>query len=286
MKDAAFITTAKDLTLHSTEGPPLAFKRYYSSRSHYLGWFGFGWCTDFEKKIEFLSDQKIRLEDCKMSGPENFSPSQYKRTQDRITITSSDKTTTEYDAKGRLIKISSADLKASLTYLGNNTQIKATLSRGISSTDDIIQVTFDPSTNFIKEIKTNKNQIQYEYDGDNLSAVKENKIVSFNYHYDDYQNIERIDYKDQTFETIAYETNQDRVRLFRDRQGCIEKFSFEKDLLKGPVLPRSGIQTGLSKVERLCQGRLVAHALFKIGPGSIVSHPKIERLPSNTEELQ
>lgn len=319
MKDAAFLTTAKDITLRGAEGPPLAFKRYYSSRSHYLGWFGFGWCSDFEKKIEFLEKGKIRLTDCKMSKPEDLTTADYQRLPDRIKIiTRSDnsraapptnplilakaeipnlarlpnalddnETTTEFDLRGRLIKISGPEINTTITYLNNTAKIAGQLT-----------LTFDPATKLVKSMSSADGQkMTYEYDGDNLVAVKDAKTYAFQYKYDEFQNIERIDYQDKSFETVSYDSQQDRVKLLRDRKGCIEKYSFEKYIATErteasvakpetptAILPRSQI-SGYSKVERLCQGRLVAHALFRIGsPAATKYQPKIERLPSNANQ--
>src|SRR5690349_6968230 len=68
MRDAAFLGQWKDLDL-SQPNERFELIRYYNSRSHSIGNFGYGWCTDFEKKAELLSDKKLRLYDCKLSSP-------------------------------------------------------------------------------------------------------------------------------------------------------------------------------------------------------------------------
>ena len=45
-------------------GYDLRIERYYSSRSLFIGLFGFGWCSDLETKIEHLSDGTITLSEC------------------------------------------------------------------------------------------------------------------------------------------------------------------------------------------------------------------------------
>ena len=48
----------------SGTGFPLKVQAHYNSRSIYIGGFGFGWCPDFETKIEKLPEGSLRLVEC------------------------------------------------------------------------------------------------------------------------------------------------------------------------------------------------------------------------------
>lgn len=63
MKDANFIETILDIDLGGP-GYILKVERTYNSRSIYDGLFGFGWCSDFEVKVNITPDSKIKVTEC------------------------------------------------------------------------------------------------------------------------------------------------------------------------------------------------------------------------------
>lgn len=63
MKDANYAETWTDIDLGGP-GYVLKVERTYNSRSIYDGIFGFGWCSDFETKIEITPDSKIKVIEC------------------------------------------------------------------------------------------------------------------------------------------------------------------------------------------------------------------------------
>ena len=54
-----------------TKGYNLKVERTYNSRSLYNGLFGFGWCSNFETKLDILPDNSIKVAECG-GGVENF----------------------------------------------------------------------------------------------------------------------------------------------------------------------------------------------------------------------
>ncbi len=63
MKDANYVETWTDLDLGGP-GYVLKVERTYNSRSIYDGIFGFGWCSDFETRLEVTPDSKIKAIEC------------------------------------------------------------------------------------------------------------------------------------------------------------------------------------------------------------------------------
>jgi YD repeat-containing protein len=63
MKDANFVETWNDIDLGGP-GYVLKVERTYNSRSIYDGIFGFGWCSDFETRLEITPDSKIKVIEC------------------------------------------------------------------------------------------------------------------------------------------------------------------------------------------------------------------------------
>ena len=63
MRSAGYMKTFSDM-LVSRGGFDLKVERTYASRSLFNGIFGFGWCSNFETKIEVLPDNTIKAIDC------------------------------------------------------------------------------------------------------------------------------------------------------------------------------------------------------------------------------
>lgn len=78
MKSANYSESWTDLIVPGI-GFDLRVNRTYNSRSLFSGLFGFGWCSDFETKIEVTTESNLRLTECG-SGmeitymPRNFDP--------------------------------------------------------------------------------------------------------------------------------------------------------------------------------------------------------------------
>lgn len=63
MKDANYVETWTDIDLGGP-GYVLKVERTYNSRSIYDGIFGFGWCSDFETRVEVTADSKLKVIEC------------------------------------------------------------------------------------------------------------------------------------------------------------------------------------------------------------------------------
>ncbi|GIL18792.1 MAG: hypothetical protein BroJett040_25430 [Oligoflexia bacterium] len=70
MKNANYSNTWVDLEIPGS-GYDLKVSRTYNSRSLFNGFFGFGWCSDFETKIEVTAEGNLKLTECG-AGQENY----------------------------------------------------------------------------------------------------------------------------------------------------------------------------------------------------------------------
>jgi hypothetical protein len=52
----------------------VVFEKRYSSSSEYRGLFGFGWCSDFDGKVEQYADQSIRYSGCDITNAKLLDP--------------------------------------------------------------------------------------------------------------------------------------------------------------------------------------------------------------------
>lgn len=79
MKSANYAESWTDIVVPGV-GYDLRINRTYNSRSLFNGIFGFGWCSDYETKIEVTTESNLRLTECgggmEISfTPKNFNPS-------------------------------------------------------------------------------------------------------------------------------------------------------------------------------------------------------------------
>ncbi len=63
MKNANFSDSWVDYQSSGT-GYQLKIQRTYNSRSTYDGFFGFGWCSDFETRLEIMPDSSLKVIEC------------------------------------------------------------------------------------------------------------------------------------------------------------------------------------------------------------------------------
>ena len=63
MKNANYSNTWTDFHLDGT-GYDLKLERTYNSRTLFNGIFGFGWCTNFETKLDVTSESNLKIKEC------------------------------------------------------------------------------------------------------------------------------------------------------------------------------------------------------------------------------
>lgn len=78
MKSANYSESWTDLTVPGV-GYDLRINRSYNSRSLFNGLFGFGWCSDYETKVEITPESNLKLTECGGGmeitfTPKNFNP--------------------------------------------------------------------------------------------------------------------------------------------------------------------------------------------------------------------
>lgn len=77
MKSANYAETYTDLQVPGV-GYDLRVTRTYNSRSIFNGMFGFGWCSDFETKIEVTPENALKLTECGGGVEVNYLPKDFK----------------------------------------------------------------------------------------------------------------------------------------------------------------------------------------------------------------
>lgn len=85
MKSANYAETYTDLEVPGI-GYDLRVTRTYNSRSIFNGMFGFGWCSDFETRIEVTPENALKLTECGGGVEINFLPKNFKSNSSSATI--------------------------------------------------------------------------------------------------------------------------------------------------------------------------------------------------------
>ena len=74
---------------------------------------------------------------------------------------------------------------------------------------------------------SNKQVAKYSISNDNLVEVVNGKKEKMQYLYDDHHNLTRLQYSDGTQESLTYNKQKDWVVSFRNRQDCLETYSYK-----------------------------------------------------------
>lgn len=245
MKDASFTKSFSDFQ---------ELQRTYSSRSLHDGVFGFGWCSAFEKKLEFSANGEVILKDC-MQTTETLYKNSVSSDGELLKFTDSKYIVRGKDQKmifnknGELITLRFNDGPSfDLTYDQSGFLRKIT-----SSKKSILRLNYDYRIRKVLEVISNREKsVQYKYQEKNLIQAIQTKSENHNYKYDKLHNLIEIRYPDLSAELLTYNTATDRVLTFRDRSGCIDTYQYaQKENYMSSTL------------EKLCSQRITSRVQFE-----------------------
>jgi hypothetical protein len=234
LRDGSYYRTWVDLEI-PTPGYVFQLRRSYDSRSLHPGIFGYGWCSDFEKSLEFRRSDQIVLRDCKLKKPikyQRISPTQFQSPEDpqellelrdqaylRRTLSSLQK----YNLNGQLVTLSNHH--GFHLYLQYGPQ-GSLLRLNVNSFAEIV-FKMDRRRRLIQDLRTvGSPLITYRYDGTDLISATNAWKDRFDYRYDEVHNLVRISYPDKTFEELTYDTERDWILHVRTRDQCQENFKW------------------------------------------------------------
>jgi len=85
MRNANYSNTWVDLELNGI-GYDLRVARTYNSRTLFNGIFGFGWCSDFETKLESTPEGNLKLTECGAGRENYYTPREFSRKEVEKTV--------------------------------------------------------------------------------------------------------------------------------------------------------------------------------------------------------
>lgn len=251
MKNASFISEWRDLKIHITEGDKdfqFEFRRIYNSRSAHLGFFGFGWCSPFEKNLKIVSDVAL-VNDCTLERAHQVKAPTKSNGVYHVQLNGE---TLIFDDRGRLAQIRSPhNYNIDLGYSRKGLLTKVSIQNRY-----YVQLIYGDSKSTEKkivELKSSDGQrVKYQYEGDDLVAVKK-KADKVRFSYDRHHNLTLIRQPSDAFEVITYDSTLDRVKKYRSVDRCIHRLTYRP----------SSNNTFLSAAEKSCNGTVVGRATYR-----------------------
>ncbi len=232
----------------------LDLQRTYRSRSIDRGYFGMGWCSDFESHVKFEAKGMLRLESCQFSRPQIFklSPSAARYTnlsdsQDMILIKMGyyerrlkGQWQNRYDFKGRLVEFRKDKASYKISY--NVRGLPDRITRGSQA----LQLSWDPLLDLITQMKWNHKKYKNKYTGFDLTQAQTMDGILL-YQYDDLDNLtsRKASNSHETSLSLSYDREEDRVLSIHAR--CQERYRYSGNLQR---LVASVIRTCEDKATR------------------------------------
>lgn len=236
----AFLDTAVDW-----KDPQSTFelKRFYSSRSLWEGFFGFGWCSPLETFLEKQSSGKIAFKSCLddvlfvptdrknsfASSQSIFSNWKLKLKNQNYVVTTPENEIYFFNLKGELNEVRRSPYRL---HLKRPTKNRLFVKINFGSE---IRFDLDPHTGHVKTIKFDDRQIAtYEYHESHLASVKNFKGQN---HYETNAafNLIRIESGDGRQTRIRYDDDRDLVLEVVESIGCQTKLAYHIEKKKAYV---------------------------------------------------
>ncbi len=85
MQNANYTETWVDINVPNT-GYNLKIERAYNSRTLFNGFFGFGWCSNFETSLEILADGRLKRSDCGAGMEAIYAPKGFQASEVQASI--------------------------------------------------------------------------------------------------------------------------------------------------------------------------------------------------------
>ena len=268
MRNSNFSRTWVDY--ESKGNPLLKVSRSYRSRSLFNGFFGFGWCSNYEDRLE-VNPEKNRLMFKECGDGQEV---EYRKGKNKAQGSSSF-VMSFYSVEGGISRIVKTKDGGYIRFLSNGDQQKFN-SEGVfirfeNTYGNYIVVQYDKQKcldkvidnkgryldftckkNKIGKITTHdRKRMTYQFRKyENLTLVKVDKRV-FKYRYDKLHNMEQGTYPDgKTTFSATYNSERDWIKSFTDGQGCVEKYDYRVSK-SSPLLRHS------NTVKKYCKNKLV-----------------------------
>ena len=272
MRNSGFTRTWTDYA--SSDAPLLTIHRSYRSRSLFIGFFGFGWCSNYEDALDLseLNKGLITFKECGDGAGITYRKGKNKAHRSSNILTSfytiggaggklvqvrngylrhlANGHKQTFDQDGRFVRFENKNGKSiTLQY-----DEKKCLSKVIDSQGKYLDFVCDKKSSQpkIKKITTydGKTLLYNFHRLEDLIWVKLNKKKIFGYKYDSLHNMIRGTYQGGKKFRATYNEKRDWILSFTNEDGCIEKYTYEVSRSNPHARHRN-------KVKKYCKNKLV-----------------------------
>ena len=228
MRNANYSNTWVDLELSGT-GYDLRVSRTYNSRTLFNGIFGFGWCSDFETKVDVTPEGNLKLTECGAGRETFFTPREFSRKE-------IDHTVTQIIAALRAKKRDEKSIALLIKELPENNDLRAKFALELK-----IAIPVKEGTHFFAGGQGAENMLFEKgyytrtlVDGTQQRFSKEGRLTHI---YDKNGNYIKVDYDKDTIREISDNTgrklefkfyNNKKVKSISGPNGLVVEYKFEK----------------------------------------------------------
>ncbi len=209
----------------------------YRSRSFVQGFFGYGWCSILDEKLEFQSNSDIAIYDCEKNikitlhqkRKSQVWTADFPRLQKSYSLTRKSnayefrdgkKTTKTFSLKGQIQSYTVDGISIHLNYKNNSIST-------LQFKDKKVYFRWSLEQNFISSINFEKSKIDMDVQNGSLQSIR-GAHLDLLFKYDNFFNrTEKLDHQKRT-EFVIYANEYDRVQSYFDSRKCLSKFEYKK----------------------------------------------------------
>jgi hypothetical protein len=264
IKDGRYYKTWVDLEI-PTSTYNFELRRTYDSHSLHQGIFGFGWCSDFEKSLEFKKNRTVVLHDCQLRTDIEYERIDLHRYQSRKNpkeiilwhkenyLRKTQSSIQKYSPQGKLVYLSNHNgfhIKLHYHQTGHLKKVDVNSSAALT-------IKIDRRRNLVQSIMGAKDKYaSYTYKDNNLASASTLTTGTTRFEYDDVHNLTKVVASDQKLTEMTYNKEKDWIIKIRDPQNCFEYFNWYR---KNPQIVTSFQAT----TKKTCNGRIVSQRKFE-----------------------
>ncbi len=237
MNNASYSNTWVDLEVPGS-GYDMKVIRAYKSRTLFNGMFGFGWCSEFETKLETTSEGNIKISECGDGQEINYSAREVTKKDIDATISQivtkvksdakvkgataeylkklSEQLVTDDDQRTRLAKQYgiSVVIKEGMKFLANGKEVENVVFNKTFYTRNLPDGSyqrFDLQGRLTYLYDKNTNFLKFEYDKDLLKVVEDNNSRKLNFKYFANKKVKSISGPNNLLTEYKYSAQEDLI---------------------------------------------------------------------------
>ncbi|MFZ3229590.1 MAG: DUF6531 domain-containing protein [Pseudobdellovibrio sp.] len=257
MNNASYSNTWLDLIIPGS-GYDMKVQRSYKSRSIFNGMFGFGWCSEFETKLEATSEGNIKISECGDGLETIYSAKEITKKDVDLTINQiiskmkadakirsanpeywkklTAQLSEDDDQRNKLAKQYSvaAPIKEGVKFLANGKEVESVaLTKGFytRTLSDGSSQRFDLQGRLTHMYDKNSNFLKFEYDKDLLKEIEDNNSRKLTFKYFQNKKVKSVVGPNSLITEYKYSNQEDLIwnkNAFAKKDTYIQTYEYNE----------------------------------------------------------